>query len=72
MSNFKWEFSHIIEDSYCFKNNVNQAKVIMGLSGNGDVMVQIYNENGDCMKEETVAFDNATGTITVDSNLTID
>ena len=36
-------FSHIIEDSYCFKNNVNQAKVIMGLTGNGYVMVQIYN-----------------------------
>lgn len=37
----------------------------MGLTGNDNVMVEIRNENGDCVKEETIAFDGTSGTITV-------
>lgn len=61
MSNFKWEFSHIIEESHCFKNNVHESKVIMGLSGNGDVLATVYIIKGNCVKGETIKFDNATG-----------
>lgn len=67
MSDFKWKFSHLIEDtSVCFKNDLNGAKVIMGLTGKGNVMVQIFDENGNLAKENTIRFDAVAGNVIIE------
>ena len=51
----EWKLKTLIENArVCFKNDVNQAKVIMGLTGEGNIMIQIFNVDGEPMEEKTI------------------
>ena len=51
----EWKLETLIENtSACFKNDVNQAKVIMGLTGERNIKIQIFNVDGELMEENTI------------------